>query len=888
MKTRLNINISIQIISILLISLGITIFVNLSSITKATVDENVDKNWRTSYDILVRPAKSDPFLDFTGKRLIEPNFLSGQNGGITLEQYQSIQSIPGIEVAAPIAMVGYFPLGFITSTPEVMDQPTAPWAIYKDVRTVAINDGLREFKAQDTLYTINDRRDSFGIDPKRGEGGVLITPDGETYTIDNMLNFSIRDISPTQVRLLGKELSVSKDGKPSGHSYNDRIDLYMLLAGIDPAQEQALVGLENATTMGRYLNKDDFPKFKNTISWSIPILSNRNTYRDLKIEDVTYGLTVPLEDNLPEKLQNGGLDYLNGLEERVLQNESFFSLLDSFPSAVERSIKNNSAIGGLDGLFTTYVLPNPVTYAIGDEQPGFPLSLEAQPIGISERSPIPSSPLNPMEVSFRKESTQPMGYKGDGEFSGSNYGVMLIPVGSFTLGGLPSNPLNEVPMESYTPPSAILRFDEQKVAQEPITLRPTNNPLGYLSDPPSAFTTLESARFLAQRDDFISAIRIRVSGVEKVNEQSQEKIENMAAEIKNRTGLQVDITLGSSPQPVLVHLPGIQNLPGYGYVEEHWIRQLVGITIHRGVNQADLFFFASLLISCCMYVVSNATFTILNKRKEIGIFGAVGWRPSNIFVSLLKDTAVMSGFAIMVSFLLSGVFIVTGLAEYSTVQVLLAVPIIMVVFIAGTAYTAWRAVVETPIDAISGDDLFTKAPESMIARRFWNLKRLIPAWLAMSMSMGSFILVVAISYQLKGLMVGSLLGELISIQFQPYHYVLLAIGLLISGFCIMESLLTRLIERRSEIGLLKAVGWQNKAVFNHFMNEGLTLSLISGVTGTILGLGIFRGFYSSLPQSLVLLLILGLVLPVLVGSLASIYPAYQATHFDPIDILNSK
>ena len=103
----------------------------------------------------------------------------------------------------------------------------------------------------------------------------------------------------------------------------------------------------------------------------------------------------------------------------------------------------------------------------------------------------------------------------------------------------------------------------------------------------------------------------------------------------------------------------------------------------------------------------------------------------------------------------------------------------------------------------------------------------------------------------------------------------------------MESLLTRLIERRSEIGLLKAVGWQNKAVFNHFMKEGLTLSLISGVTGTILGLGIFRGFYSSLPQSLVPLLILGLVLPILVGSLASIYPAYQATHFDPIDILNS-
>ena len=784
-------------------------------------------------------------------------------------------------------MIGYFPLGYTIFASPVMDQPTAPWAIYKDVRTVTIYDNLKEFKVQDTLYTIHDRRDSIGIDPKRGESGILITPDGETYKIDNILNLSMRNVSPTQVRLLGKELSVSRDGTPAEHAYNDRFDLYVLLAGIDPTQEQALMGLQNATTIGRYLKSDDAPKFENTISWSIPVLFNGNTYRDINVEDVTYGLTIPAGDNLPEQLENGGLDYLESLEERVLQDEPPFSLINSFRSSVEDRIKENGGIGSLGGLFSSYVIPNPVKYTMSGEFPGFPLSLEAQPVGVSDRSPIPAIPLTPKEISFRKETTFPMRYKGEGESSGSNYGLMLLPIGLFDVGDLPSNPLNQVPMESYTPPSAILRFDEQKVAQDPISIRPTNNPLGYLSDTPSAFTTLESAQFLAQRDDFISAIRIRVSGVEKVNEQSQEKIENIAAEIKNRTGLQVDITLGSSPQPVLVHLPGIQNLPGYGYVEEHWIRQLVGITIHRGVNQADLLFFASLLISCCMYVVSNATFTILNKRKEIGIFGAVGWRPSHIFVALLKDTAVMSGFAIMVSFLLSGVFIVAGLAEYSTVQVLLAVPIILVVFIAGTAYTAWRAVIETPIDAISGDDLFTKAPESMFARRFWNLKRLIPAWLAMSMSMGSFILVVAISDQLKGLMIGSLLGESISIQFQPYHYVLLAIGLLISGFCIMESLLTRLIERRSEIGLLKAVGWQNKAVFNHFMKEGLTLSLISGVTGTILGLGIFRGFYSSLPQSLVPLLILGLVLSGLVGSLASIYPAYQATHFDPIDILNS-
>ena len=90
MRDRITVNKIIQLFSLLLISLGITLFINFSSIAKATVDDTVEQNWRSSYDILVRPAESDPFLDYAGQRLIEPNFLSGQKGGITLEQYQSI------------------------------------------------------------------------------------------------------------------------------------------------------------------------------------------------------------------------------------------------------------------------------------------------------------------------------------------------------------------------------------------------------------------------------------------------------------------------------------------------------------------------------------------------------------------------------------------------------------------------------------------------------------------------------------------------------------------------------------------------------------------------------------------------------------------------------
>lgn len=40
---------------------------------------------------------------------MRPNYLSGQFGGITLEQWERIKRVDGVDIAAPIAMLGYAP-----------------------------------------------------------------------------------------------------------------------------------------------------------------------------------------------------------------------------------------------------------------------------------------------------------------------------------------------------------------------------------------------------------------------------------------------------------------------------------------------------------------------------------------------------------------------------------------------------------------------------------------------------------------------------------------------------------------------------------------------------------------------------------------------------------
>src|SRR6202046_3731391 len=61
----------------------------------------VAANFRTAYDILVRPAGSRTALENqTGT--VQPNFLSGIYGGITMAQHHQLQGIGGVRGAAPV------------------------------------------------------------------------------------------------------------------------------------------------------------------------------------------------------------------------------------------------------------------------------------------------------------------------------------------------------------------------------------------------------------------------------------------------------------------------------------------------------------------------------------------------------------------------------------------------------------------------------------------------------------------------------------------------------------------------------------------------------------------------------------------------------------------
>ncbi|MGH2454145.1 MAG: ABC transporter permease [bacterium] len=118
-----------------------------------------------------------------------------------------------------------------------------------------------------------------------------------------------------------------------------------------------------------------------------------------------------------------------------------------------------------------------------------------------------------------------------------------------------------------------------------------------------------------------------------------------------------------------------------------------------------------------------------------------------------------------------------------------------------------------------------------------------------------------------------------------------AISLLVGGIGIMNIMLVSVTERTREIGIRKAVGARRLDVLTQFLIEAIGISLIGGILGMAVGLGVAWGisirlFHSqpSLANSIPIV-VLAFSFSTLVGVAFGVYPAWRAAGLHPIDAL---
>ncbi|MBU1097166.1 MAG: peptide ABC transporter permease [Ignavibacteriae bacterium HGW-Ignavibacteriae-2] len=119
-------------------------------------------------------------------------------------------------------------------------------------------------------------------------------------------------------------------------------------------------------------------------------------------------------------------------------------------------------------------------------------------------------------------------------------------------------------------------------------------------------------------------------------------------------------------------------------------------------------------------------------------------------------------------------------------------------------------------------------------------------------------------------------------------FAIATIALLAAGIGIMNIMLVSVTERTKEIGIRKSIGAKKMNILNQFIIEAITLCLIGGFIGIVLGIGTgnFVGSFLNAKATIPLdWVAIGVFICIVIGVGFGTYPAYKAANLDPIEAL---
>ena len=118
------------------------------------------------------------------------------------------------------------------------------------------------------------------------------------------------------------------------------------------------------------------------------------------------------------------------------------------------------------------------------------------------------------------------------------------------------------------------------------------------------------------------------------------------------------------------------------------------------------------------------------------------------------------------------------------------------------------------------------------------------------------------------------------------------IAVLIGGLGMMNTMIMSVFEQTREIGVLRAVGWRKGRVLRLIITQSLVLSAMGGLLGIAIGLSLVwlinrtPAISSYAPGVLTpTLLIQGMIVALVLGTIGGIYPARRAAGLSPIEAL---
>lgn len=897
----------------------------------------VGRSFRSAYDVLVRPRGARTAME-RREGLVRPNYLSGLFGGITLRQWETIRRLPGIAVAAPIANVGYV-MPSVTLPVDLSRAARRRGRTLLRVRLTWVTDaGLTRVPDSPLYAYVTDRRlthesggqstgttaedyEHFSPHEQLANGrSAPICPDPNTFGVaaDGPFDPLVR----TTVDCFSRKTGLRGAGWwPNYHGdiqspfwpafRRGRVGVQLhwpfpfLLAAVDPEQEARLDGLNHAVTSGRYLTAGDqlrrLPVRRQAhgrvVSRQpvIPVLAASRSLVDdraqLAVERLSRAAAngvvgVPLPSLPGENPLVRYLDHLprgrTVMRVRVAPAVAYRKLIRGLRApGHERyglTVSRYWTVGPTRYTQRGALVPSPVPHRYGAYETG---------IGIGDAGEF-AVPAEARDTWFRRLTA----HEGDHNIGAAEQGQFQLPslntVGVFDPGRLPGfNPLSRLPLETYEPPALAGRTRSARVLLHGRRLAPNGNLAGYIAQPPLLLTTLKAAsvfwgRYYADSAGVrpISAIRVRVAGVHGPDAVSRERIRAAAQRIVQATGLDVDLTVGSSPAPRAVDLPAGR----YGRPElqltEPWVKKNVATQVLSAVDRKSIVLFVLILVVCGLFVANAASAAVNTRQRELGVLACLGWSTPKLFGAVLGEVGLVGLAAGVLGSALALPLADAIGVNASPLRAALAVPAALLLALLAGSRPAIRAARMDPIAAVRPPVSETHRafrPRSVGHLALLNLVRM-PARAALgaaSLAIGvcALTLLLAATVAFHNVLVGTLLGAAIAVQIHASDYVAVVVIIVLAAAAVGDVLFLNVRDRAVEFATLRALGWDEPSLGRLVGLEGLWMGLIGSACGGVLGLAGAAAFAGALPAELILTTLVAATAGTIIAALAAIAPA---------------
>ncbi|MDR2620406.1 MAG: hypothetical protein LBC29_04745, partial [Propionibacteriaceae bacterium] len=647
----------------------------LGARVNARVQAVLDENWRGSYDILVTvPGGGLDAVATAG--LVDANFVAtaGQ-GGISLEQLERIRAINGVEVAAPVGMVGS--LGHLIAVPmlDVIDDPVV------GVSDLSGDDWVASLKTTVVLQGSGGDDESVVMSGggrvwlrKRPESAITESSQYEFYLGYSAGVLGLKPI-PTDTFfeiLLGKLPRFSS-----------------VIFAVDPVAETQLLGVENAAflaplvelatltgvsgdavpdarvvdeTWAAYIpdmfstQRDEFAQIivdaEGYYSEPVPVVPmvvNNEPARKLILRLEIAVATADVSDLSVDSMTLAGLKAADFVPYTTLELDVSTALLPFYtpeyrlllPESVGADRSSEIRAASAPEEDTGYVLTGRPDYE-NTTAPNGATAFEVVPRDVVFVDGY-TEPETAIFSEIETEVKQVRSYRSAVKANDYVYST-VAPLGSFSTGELADFGVGDLSYVSMGYSSAV---DTWRVSEtgERVPVLPNLSNLDFITAAPGAFTDLEGGALL-RGETPIDAVRVRVAGITSYSPQTQAKIADIAGQIE-LLGLEATVVAGSSPQSISLFVPDYYvDKTGaeadLGWVSQDWATLGAAVDVEQALSGTVLVLVGVALLSGAAGLSVSAVVNAKGVRSAVRVLREVGWRRARILRQVVRELAPAS------------------------------------------------------------------------------------------------------------------------------------------------------------------------------------------------------------------------------------------------------